>query len=105
MILTRIQKKINIADIEQSLTNDFKNIRGVNEINKNKLKAFFNKFEDILTVYEDFINQVNDIDRARDYFSEKITPDKWDRLDRYYIGPLENAMDQAAKTFYSFMED
>lgn len=98
-------KKLDIEDIEQSLTNDFENIGEVKKIDRDKLKKFFNQFESLLEVHEDFINKVNDIDRARDYFSEPITPDKWDNLDRYYIKPFDDAMDSAAKSFDEFMEE
>lgn len=98
-------KKIDIEDIEQSLTNDFENIGEVKRINRDKLKEFFNLFESLLDIHENFINQVNDIDRARDYFNEPITPDKWDNLDRYYIQSLDDITDKASKCFYEFMED
>lgn len=54
-------KKIDIEDIEQSLTNDFENIGEVKKIDRDKLKKFFNQFESLLEVYEKFNTKVDDI--------------------------------------------
>lgn len=100
-------KAPDIEDIEQTLLNDFENVQagGVQVLDAKQLKDFFNSFENVLEVHESFINKVNDLDRARDYWGENITPDKWDDLDRYYIKPLDDSIDQASKNFDEFMED
>lgn len=94
-------KKIDIEDIEQSLTNDFENIGEVKRIDRDKLKKFFNQFENLLEVYEKFNTKVDDINR----FKEPINSEKWDYLDHYYMEPLNYEIEQASENFYSFMED
>jgi len=100
-------KSPDIEDIEQTLLNDFENVQvgGVKVLDAKILKDFFNSFEDLTELHEQFNNKVEDINHRQTFWSEPITPEKWDYLDRYYISPLNDMADQAAEKFYKFMED
>ena len=88
-------KKLDIEDIEQSLTNDFQSIGEVKKVDISQQRKLMTQLESLLDTIEGFSTKISDINR----FKEEVNKDKWDYLCTYYFEPLIYEFNQISDTY------